>query len=348
LLDPPTYLLAANQSQNFDVRFAPSVPGLATCPITLGSDLCDTLTATGTGVDAAQCSVSVSSIDYGTVTVGDCDSATVTIFNIGGQTLSSFATMSCSDFEIYSGAGIFQLPPGGSRPVRIRFEPTSTGLKNCTLTLGGNCPSVAISGTGGEPPSCSLSGALNFGSVRVNSADTLSFTITNSGAAVLTGTSTENCSHFRIISGGSFTLGAGEDQNVAVEFLPTSPGAKSCAISVTGRLSSACDGLGPDLCGNVSCTGTGAALSCTTSVAPLIDASCGGCHPGNGIDLSCTNIRTSTNPLYVDLANPSQSLLLLTPSGPHGGFPGPVSVEWSTSGSSYLTVLQWITEGANP
>jgi hypothetical protein len=353
LLDPPTYLLAANQSQNFDVRFAPSVPGLATCPITLGSDLCDTLTATGTGVDAAQCSVSVSSVDYGTVTVGDCDSATVTIFNIGGQTLSSFATMSCSDFEIYSGAGIFQLPPGGSRPVRIRFEPTSTGLKNCTLTLGGNCPSVAISGTGGEPPSCSLSGALNFGSVRVNSADTLSFTITNSGAAVLTGTATENCSHFRIISGGSFTLGAGEDQNVAVEFLPTSPGAKSCAISVTGRLSSACDGLGPDLCGNVSCTGTGAALSCATSVAPLINASCiaGGCHPDNGIDLSCSNIRAVY--AYTDPDSVLLSPILLKPSGQvdHGPFGnGPVSAEWDNdpAGSSYLTVLQWITEGANP
>jgi hypothetical protein len=95
-------------------------------------------------------------------------------------------------------------------------------------------------------PSCSLSQAyLDFGDVCIDQTRNESFAITNVGGGLVTGSVSENCSHYSIVSGGgSYSLGAGQARLVTVQFAPTSTGTKSCEIET-----------GNDACRNVSCTG---------------------------------------------------------------------------------------------
>ncbi|MFN0152179.1 MAG: choice-of-anchor D domain-containing protein [bacterium] len=350
------YSLGMNASSNLTVRFKPTTNGAASCVIDAGSALCADIIASGDGFAAPECSLSTAALAFGSITVGACDTLTVTIFNTGIVTLGGNVSEACADFSIVSGGGAFSLTPGLSREVRVKFAPGSTGAKNCTLDLGTDCADVSLSGTGTAAPVCMLSTtSLAFGSVNVNSSVDMSFTITNTGGATFTGSVSEACSHYSIISGGgAFSLAPGAPaRTVTVRFTPTSTGLKNCTINVAGVLSGSCDGAGADLCGSVSCSGTGVGVSCATSIQPLLTASCitAGCHATNGIDMSCSSVRAN----YVDTGSPASSLILLRASGQHldghGPFGmAPVNSLWDNSpaGSSYSTVLTWITQGALP
>jgi len=357
LVGDASYSLAMNESDSITVRFKPAAVGDASCVIDAGSALCADIVATGAGFSAPQCSLSMSAPNFGSVTVGACKDTTITIRNTGIVTLTGNATESCSHFSILSGGGAFSLAPNETRPVRVRFAPESTGAKTCTLDLGTDCADVSLSGTGTAAPVCMLSTtSLAFGSVNVNSSVDMSFTITNTGGATFTGSVSEACSHYNIISGGgAIALAPNAMATVTVRFTPTSTGVKTCTINVAGVLSGSCDGLGGDLCSNVSCSGTGVGLSCATTVQPLVNASCilaGGCHLDNGIDMNCSSIRA----YYVNTASPASSLILQKASGQtshatFGGMPvGGADGAWDNSpaGSSYTAVLNWITQGANP
>ena len=108
-----------------------------------------------------------------------------------------------------------------------------------------NLESVRI---GGGTSDCQvLPMTLAFGLVQVGSASDLTFVITNSGTAALSGTVSEACAPFSLISGGgSYTLANGESWEVTVRFAPTVAGLHSCSIET-----------GVTACGDVSCTGSG-------------------------------------------------------------------------------------------
>jgi hypothetical protein len=90
---------------------------------------------------------------------------------------------------------------------------------------------------------------LSFGHTRVGDrAGARSFTITNDGEGVLTGTVTDSCGPFVVTSGsGAFRLGPGLSRTIVVEFHPTATGAAGCELSFGGNVR----------CGAVACSGTG-------------------------------------------------------------------------------------------
>ena len=98
------------------------------------------------------------------------------------------------------------------------------------------------------PPACQVSPtSLNFGTVYLGSHRDKTFTITNTGGGTLTGTVSESCSHYSIVSGGgSYSLGAGQSVTVTVRFAPTEEKTYTCTIET-----------GTGICSDVSCTGTG-------------------------------------------------------------------------------------------
>jgi len=98
-----------------------------------------------------------------------------------------------------------------------------------------------------EPPVCSVyPTSIDFGSVEIPGSKDSTFTIRNAGGGTLTGSVTESCTDYSIVSGGgAFSLAADESVVVTVRFEPASAGTKNCTIQT-----------GTD-CSDVVCTGLG-------------------------------------------------------------------------------------------
>ena len=96
---------------------------------------------------------------------------------------------------------------------------------------------------------------INFDTVSVGGYLDEDFTITNVGGGTLTGTVSESCDHYTIISGGgSYSLAASEYLTTTVRYEPTSGGTHDCTIE-TGC--SSCDDVS---CSGVAAGGTGIAI----------------------------------------------------------------------------------------
>jgi hypothetical protein len=76
-------------------------------------------------------------------------------------------------------------------------------------------------------------GSLDFGVVPVGSTNNLTITVRNGGAGTLTGTASI-ASPFRIMSGGSYSLGSNASQPVVVRYTPTTGGTHSQVLTFTG------------------------------------------------------------------------------------------------------------------
>ena len=75
--------------------------------------------------------------------------------------------------------------------------------------------------------------SLNFGYVPVGLTKDLTLTVKNTGVGTLTGTASTTVP-FRIVSGGSYSLGANQQQTVTIRYQPTSTGAHTGTIVFTG------------------------------------------------------------------------------------------------------------------
>ncbi len=97
-------------------------------------------------------------------------------------------------------------------------------------------------------PYCLLTPAqLDFDSVTVGQVGDRALTIKNAGEGTLTGSATEDCARYTILSGGGeFSLTAGQERTVMVRFAPSVAERQTCVIS-----------LGGAGCGSVPCTGIG-------------------------------------------------------------------------------------------
>jgi hypothetical protein len=106
---------------------------------------------------------------------------------------------------------------------------------------------------------------LDFGTVDIGSYSDLTFTIRNSGMATLSGSVTESCDHYDLITGGGpYSLGSDESLVVTVRFEPTAPGTHPCTIET-----------GDALCSDVTCTG----YACVTGIV-YVDADAAGSGDG--------------------------------------------------------------------
>jgi hypothetical protein len=242
-----SYSLTAGQSVTVTVRFSPTVDGTQTCSVSTGGS-CTSVSCTGVGSGCQPaCSVSPTSLNFGTIDIGQYLDKTFTITNTGGGTLSGTVSESCDHYSITTGGGAYNLTAGQSATVTVRFQPTVTGTLTCSVSTGGSCTAVSCTGVGSQPPVCSVSPpTLDFGNVEVGGHLDKTFTISNTGGGTLTGSVSESCSHYSITSGGgAYSLTAGQSVTVTVRFEPTVTGPLTCSV-VTGGT-----------CTNVSCTGVG-------------------------------------------------------------------------------------------
>lgn len=92
-----------------------------------------------------RCLVSPTTIDFGTVTIGQSAERTFTIANTGEGTLSGTVSEGCPDYSIV-GSTSYGLAAGQSATIRIRFEPLSPGQKNCDIATGSTCATDTVTG----------------------------------------------------------------------------------------------------------------------------------------------------------------------------------------------------------
>lgn len=170
------------------------------------------------------------------------------------------------------------LVPGGTCSVSVRFAPAATGTSSGTLTISSNssppAAPVALSGVGVPEGTAILSAApaeLSFASTQVGqSAQALSLTVTNTGAAAATLSapriSGAHAGEFSVTpdaacSAGSILPPTGRCL-LSVTFTPRAAGARTASLSIGGASTAAISLVG---------TATPAAASLTVDVGSVVD-----------------------------------------------------------------------------
>ena len=103
-----------------------------------------------TGGATAGCSVSPTSLNFGTVAPGSSATQTFVIKNTGSGILSGTVSESCPDFSVSPSS--YSLMPGATKTFTVTFSPTSQGSKSCMISTSSPCANVNCSGSGGPPP----------------------------------------------------------------------------------------------------------------------------------------------------------------------------------------------------
>jgi hypothetical protein len=266
-------VLAAGQTANFSVQFAPSTSGTSNGTLTITSDASDStlsVPVSGVGTTATgQLGANPTSLSFGNVAVGQNKSLSETITNSGtaSVTISQIA-ISGSGFTLSGATSSVTLAAGQSTTFSVKFTPTSASNASGTITVSSNAsnPSLAIpvTGTGTAAPGqlSSNPASLSFGSVTVGSSQSLSVTLTNTGGSSVSVSNVQiSGSGFSLSGiGSSFTLAAGQSTTFNVRFAPTTSGAASGSVTIASNASN------PAL--TVALSGTGTVAVGTLSVSP--------------------------------------------------------------------------------
>jgi len=243
--------LAGLGTCTIQIRFQPTSSGAKSASLVVSATPGGSATASlsGTGLSPASITFTPVVYDYGLVATGSTSSKPITITNTGdvdSPTLSVTLSGDITDFSITqdecSGS---PLAATGTCTVDVTFSPTSLGARSATLQVagapGGSVP-ASLSGTGANPASLSISPTTNdFGSVVVGSAQSADFTVTNNGGVPtttalvveLSSTTTDFSITNDECSGAP--LAATASCIVTVRFQPTSAGARSATLQVTGN-----------------------------------------------------------------------------------------------------------------
>ena len=280
LVGTTSYSLGASESTTFTLRFSPGSIGAKNCSVNTGSSGCSVVSCTGIGqsVPGPDCAVSPTSLDFGSVTVGEYSTRIFTITNAGTDTLRGSVGESCPDVRI-RGAAAYAIPPGQGVTITVDFYPSSAGPLNCSISPGTGCASVSCSGTGtgGLSVACETNPtSLDFGPVPVGAGVTCkTFTVTNvSTSSIISGQPFFRCPcvdwEWGAGSGGSYYLNPGQSKTYTVCFNPTSTGAKEVTIIIPER---------GEFCSSVSCAGLG------VEPPPVCAIGVAGGVPGTSIDL---------------------------------------------------------------
>ena len=220
----------------------------------------------GSGVTGPAVSFTPTSVNFGTVAVGQSATQSFTVNSIGSSNLvlgtphATITTGNAGDFSLVGGANNCvdgqSLAPGTSCNKYISFAPGASGARTSQFNLSDNAPGspqpVALSGTGAataagisfNPPSLSFGSQLN----GVASSQS-SITVTNTGTAnlVITGISTSSADFAQL--NNCATVAPNATCIINVTFAPTAAGARSGSILVADNA--------PASPQSISLTGTG-------------------------------------------------------------------------------------------
>lgn len=247
--------LAPRQSANLLVTFAPQTAGTASGALavvaasTSGNNgraktNTTTIQLSGVATTSGYLTPSVAGLNFGNTLVGSSQTLSVTLTNSGGSPVSiSQAGVTGSGFALGAIALPVALAPGQSLTLAVAFTPTATGTISGTLAVTSNAsdPSVTVSlsGNGTSLGQIALSPAsISFGAVDIGSTESLSGTITASGASVTISSVSSTSSQFNL-SGLTLplTIAAGQSAPFSITFQPQVSGTASGSFSFVSSAS---------------------------------------------------------------------------------------------------------------
>ncbi|HET6149696.1 MAG TPA: choice-of-anchor D domain-containing protein [Polyangia bacterium] len=258
--------LVANAMCTVTVQFLPSTPGskLATLSVTELGGGTATAQLTGTSLANPVLKLTPAVKDFNSVAVGS--SATVMFLVSNDGDVASSAPMApvlggtdAAQFSVPAGTNgcTAAIPAKGSCMLSVRFAPTTTGVKNATLTVSATAggPSTAtLAGTGITPGVLTLNlTSFDFHGVQQNTVSPVAtFSLTNTGQAI-TGPVTARIvgsAVFTIVSNlcNQMTLAPSNSCSLTVRFEPMAPGPVSSTLEITaspgGAVTASLNGTG--------------------------------------------------------------------------------------------------------
>jgi hypothetical protein len=197
----------------------------------------------GTGIQAG-ITITPSSANLGSVTVGSSNSQTFQVSNPGNGVLTiTQATVSGAGFSISGLSLPLSVNPGKSSTFNAVFQPSATGAVSGSISLVSNAPgsptAIALSGTGVAATELLTfsTNSIAFGNVNDGSSATLGVTITNTGNSNVTISGITVSGTGYSLSGAStpVTLNPTQSTTFSVIFSPTTAGSLTGSVTVTSN-----------------------------------------------------------------------------------------------------------------
>jgi Abnormal spindle-like microcephaly-assoc'd, ASPM-SPD-2-Hydin len=240
--------LPAGQSTSFTVVFAPQSAASASGNIAISSTASNPIantTLTGMGVAAGSLTASPSTVSFGSVQTGNTQTASETLTNSGGSSVTiTQASYTGAGFSANGMTMPLTLAPGQSTSFNVAFAPQTTGAVSGGLTITSNASNaalpIALSGTGVSAGSLTASpSTVSFGSIQTSKSQTASETLTNSGGSSVTITQAAATGSGFSMSGITLplTLAAGQSTSFSIAFAPQTSGAVTGGVTVTSNAS---------------------------------------------------------------------------------------------------------------
>ncbi len=243
VLGETAFDLAPSASQELSVQFVPTGPGERQATLTVESNDGNLPTVTvalsGTGFGVPGIVVQPEVIDFGAVSLGQSAEETLTVSNDGSADLDVSAVHSNDPAFAILGDTAFQLAPGASKVLTIRFSPTDVGVHQTSLTIQSNdtnqpTVTVALSGTAlGVPDIVVEPSALDFGTVSLGESTERTLTVGNDGTAALAVTAVQSGDPaFSVVEESSFELPPAESRTLSIRFAPSAVGTQQATLSI--------------------------------------------------------------------------------------------------------------------
>jgi hypothetical protein len=223
------------------VTFTPKASGSRTGTFSVTDSVgVQTASLTGTGSSPATDTLSPSTLSFGTQMVGTASAAqAVTLTNSGDEALTLIATaVSNANFTAVNQCGPM-LAGHSSCVIQVTLTPVVNGPVTATLTVSDQFRSqtVALSGTGYEPPTVALTpGSLTFAATVIGgSSAAQTVMITNAGEGQITVGKVSVTGDFAVTDGcAGKVLSGSASCSVTVVFDPTAAGTRPGLLTVTG------------------------------------------------------------------------------------------------------------------
>ena len=245
--------LGAGQSAKFSVAITPSAAGNITGTLSVMSDASASpsvvnLSASAVANSNSQLSVSPTSIDFGTVSVGQKASGNLVLSNNGAMDLTiSMLTLTGANFTVSGISTPKAISAGQSATVTIAFAPASTASVTGSLAIVSNDPTnptftVPLSGTGSSTATGQLTAVpanIAFGTIAVGNSSKQSVVITNSGNAPVNISSVTASGTAYSVSGlpTPATLNPSASATLTATYAPAAVGNASGSIAVVSDAS---------------------------------------------------------------------------------------------------------------
>jgi Abnormal spindle-like microcephaly-assoc'd, ASPM-SPD-2-Hydin len=253
--------LPAGQSQGFSVVFTPQSAGTVSgnlAVVNTGSTSTVNIALSGGAQTAGTITPTPSSLNFGSVQVGNNQTLPETLTNSGGSSVTVTQVSATGTGYSVNGLSLpLQLAAGQSQAFNVVFTPTAAGNSSGNVTVISNASNptvnVALSGNGLAPGALTPSpSSLAFGNVQVGDNLQLQETLTNSGGVSVTISQAT-------VSGTGFSMSGlnppvvltpGQHYTFTVTFTPPSTG------NYVGNVAIVSNASNPNLSVPLSGTGT--------------------------------------------------------------------------------------------